>query len=274
MKENYFKNLFDLKGKNVIVTGACGILGEKFCRGLAEYGATIAVVDIDINAAIELSYQLSDSYNITTKAFYCDVSNADSVATMVDEVSLHFGAIHVLLNNVAAKSQNLDDFFANFENYELSEWKAIMSVNLDGVFLVAQAVGKHMINNNILGSIIQTASIYGVLAPDQRIYQDSFYLGTQINSPCVYAASKSAIIGMTKYLAAYWGAKIRVNSISPGGVESGQNEIFKEKYSNRVPMNRMAKPEEIVGSVIFLASDASSYITGQNIIIDGGLSSW
>ena len=150
-----------------------------------------------------------------------------------------------------------------------------MSVNVNGMFLVAQAVGKTMIENNINGSIIQTSSIYGLLGPDQRIYDGSLYMGQEINTPAVYSVSKSSILGLTRYLATYWANKgIRVNTLTPGGVESGQNDVFKEKYSNRVPMNRMALPNEMVGGLLYLASDASSYVTGQNIIIDGGLSAW
>jgi NAD(P)-dependent dehydrogenase (short-subunit alcohol dehydrogenase family) len=150
-----------------------------------------------------------------------------------------------------------------------------MSVNIDGMFLVAQAVGKQMVLQNEGGSIIQTASIYGVRAPDQRIYEGSLYLDRQINTPAVYSVSKAAVIGLTQYLSAYWAdKKIRVNTLTPGGVESGQNSTFIQKYSARVPFNRMAKASEMVGAVLYLASDASSYVTGQNIIVDGGLSVW
>jgi NAD(P)-dependent dehydrogenase (short-subunit alcohol dehydrogenase family) len=150
-----------------------------------------------------------------------------------------------------------------------------MAVNLDGMFLVAQAVGNRMIEQGTGGSIIQTSSIYGVLASDKRIYEGSLYLGRQIGNPGVYSASKAAVVGLTKYLAAYWADKgIRVNTLVPGGVESGQNETFKQKYSARVPLGRMARGEEMVGALIYLASDASSYVTGQDIVVDGGLSAW
>lgn len=125
------------------------------------------------------------------------------------------------------------------------------------------------------GSIIQTASIYGILGPDQRIYEGSHYLGRQINTPPVYAASKAGVVGLTRYLAAMWAhANVRVNTLVPGGVESGQNDIFNSRYSARVPMGRMAQADEMVGALIYLASDASSYVTGQTLAIDGGLSAW
>jgi NAD(P)-dependent dehydrogenase (short-subunit alcohol dehydrogenase family) len=150
-----------------------------------------------------------------------------------------------------------------------------MGVNIDGMFLMAQAAGRQMVAQGRGGSIIQTASIYGVVAPDQRIYEGSEYLGRPINTPAAYSASKAAVIGLTRYLASYWGANaIRVNTLTPGGVESGQNEVFSRKYSARVPLARMARADEMQSALLFLASDASSYMTGQNLIVDGGLTCW
>ena len=144
-----------------------------------------------------------------------------------------------------------------------------------GVFLMAQAFGHEMVKAGRGGSIIQTASIYGHVAPDQRIYEGSEYEGRAINTPAVYTASKAGVIGLTKYLACYWGDKnIRVNTLTPGGVESGQNEEFKKRYSARTPLGRMADADDMVGAAVYLASDASRYVTGQNIIVDGGLSCW
>jgi NAD(P)-dependent dehydrogenase (short-subunit alcohol dehydrogenase family) len=142
------------------------------------------------------------------------------------------------------------------------------------MFLVAQAAGRHMAVHGG-GSIIQTSSIYGVVAPDQRIYEGSFYLGGAINTPAVYSASKAAVIGLTRHLATYWAsANIRVNTLTPGGVESGQNAEFSRRYSARVPLGRMAETGDMVGALVFLASDASGYVTGQNLVVDGGLTAW
>jgi len=150
-----------------------------------------------------------------------------------------------------------------------------MSVNIDGMFLMAKEVGKQMVLQNNGGSIIQTSSIYGIMGPDNRIYEGSFYLDRQINTPAVYSASKAAVVGLTKYLATYWANKgIRVNTLTPGGTESGQNETFIQKYASRIPLNRMAKAHELTGALLYLASDASSYVTGQNMIVDGGLNAW
>jgi NAD(P)-dependent dehydrogenase (short-subunit alcohol dehydrogenase family) len=203
------------------------------------------------------------------------VSSPESVAVMVRRAVGAFKQIHILHNNAAKKPTDLKAFFERFEDYSPAVWRDIMSVNLDGMFLVAQAVGKQMVKQKTGGSIIQRSSIYGFLGPDNRIYEGSSYLGRKINSPAVYAASKAAVLGLTTHLATYWGRQgIRVNSISPGGVESGQNKEFTQRYSARVPMARMATADELVGALIYLASDASSYVTGQNLVVDGGLSAW
>ena len=269
------KELFSLDGKTALVTGACGILGQRFCHGLAEMGANIAVVDLSAETSQEFAEELTRAYSIKAVGVACNVSSPEQVKNMLRVVLDTLGEVHILHNNAAGKSEDLEAFFAPFEEYTLHEWQKIMSVNLDGMFLVAQAVGKQMIAQGKGGSIIQTASIYGIMAPDQRIYEGSFYLNRRINTPAVYSASKAGVVGLSKYLATYWaGQEIRVNTLTPGGVESGQNATFKEKYSARIPMGRMAQQDEMIGALIYLASDASSYVTGQNVIVDGGLDAW
>jgi len=269
-----FQAKFSLSGKVSVVTGTLGILGRQFCAGLAEFGSDLAVVDIKPGSA-ELAKSLASEFGVRAMGIDCDVRSPESVRQMTRAVTDQFGRIDVLLNNAAGKSDDLDAFFAPFEEYSLDQWRQIMAVNLDGMFLVAQAVGRGMVERGQGGSIIQTASIYGEMGPDRRIYEGSNYLGRPINTPAVYCASKAGVIGLTKYLATYWAAqKIRVNTISPGGVESGQNEVFKQRYSARVPLGRMAQANEMVGAAIFLASDASSYVTGHNLLVDGGLHCW
>ena len=269
------KNLFSLKGKSALVTGATGILGQSFCRALAANGANVAVVDLKLEDVSKLSKELAGEFGVSSMGLVCDVSDPKSVAEMTKKAVKDLGGIHILHNNAATKTGNLGDFFASTESYSLQTWNEIMSVNLGGMFLVAQAVGKHMVESGRGGSIIQTASIYGCVGPDQRIYEGSHYMGIEINTPAVYSASKAGVIGLTKYLATLWGAKgVRVNTLTPGGVQSGQNETFISKYSSRVPLGRMAEPQEMLGALVFLASDASSYVTGQNLIVDGGLSAW
>lgn len=273
--EQTYRGLFDLNGKVAVVTGGAGILGQHFCAGLAESGAQVAVVDLHAEKAVDLARVLTNKYGAKVCGYGCDVSDILSVGKMVREIVAEFGQINILHNNAAGKSDDLDAFFAPFEEYSLDQWRKIMSVNVDGMFLVAQAIGKQMVAQGNGGSIIQTASIYGVMAPDHRIYEGSFYLGCQINTPAVYTASKAAVIGFTKHLATYWAEKcIRVNTLTPGGTESGQNDEFKRRYAARIPMGRMGNAPEMVGALLYLASDASSYVTGQNFIVDGGLDCW
>ncbi len=275
MNKVSYRNLYDLTGKVAIVTGGAGILGQHFCSGLAESGATVVVADLMDEKAIQVAKELCDQYKIQALGIGCDVSSPKSVKKLVNTVVSEFGGVDILHNNAAGKSDDLEAFFAPFEEYSLDQWQKIMSVNIDGMFLTAQAVGKQMVAQGRGGSIIQTASIYGVMAPDHRIYEGSFYLDRSINTPAVYTTSKAAVLGLTKHLATYWADKeIRVNTLTPGGTESGQNDEFKNRYADRVPMNRMARAEEMVGALLYLASDASSYVTGQNIIVDGGLNAW
>ena len=178
-------------------------------------------------------------------------------------------------SNAATKTENLENYFTPFEAFSLETWREVMAVNLDGMFLVARAAGKAIARGGRGGSIVMTSSIYGVVAPDPRIYEGSKYMGRAISTPAVYAASKAGVIGLARYLSTYWAPQnIRVNVLTPGGVESGQNDTFRDRYATRVPLARMARPDELIGALLFLASDASSYVTGQNIVVDGGLTAW
>ncbi len=266
--------LFSLANKVVVVTGGAGLLGQVFCQSLVDVGAHVAIVDLDLASAETVAKRINKSEAQRVIAVGSDITSPESVTQMVTNVVKQLGRIDVLVNNAASKGSSLDAFFESFEDYSLKTWREVMSVNIDGLFLVAQAVGKQMKKQGG-GSIIQTSSIYGVVAPDQRIYEGSEYNGRPINTPAVYSASKSAVNGLTNYLATYWASsKIRVNSLTPGGIASGQNSEFNKKYSNRVPLGRMGEATELVGALIYLASDASSYVTGQNLIVDGGLSAW
>lgn len=270
-----FHSLFDLSGRVAIVTGGLGILGQHFCRALAQYGAHVVVADLDGDEAKRYADELSQETGVTCLGQGCDVSSEDAVETMVTSTLEHFGAIDVLHNNAASKSNDLEAFFAPVEEYSLDEWRKIMAVNLDGVFLVSRCVGRRMIEQGRGGSIIHTGSIYGQLGSDPRIYAGSEYMGIGINTPPVYAASKAGVAGLARHLATTWAEHgIRVNTLVPGGVQSGQNGQFVSQYSQRVPLKRMGRPEDLVGALLYLASDASRYVTGQCLYIDGGLSAW
>lgn len=261
---------FDLSGKVAVVTGAAGILGRHFVAGLASHGAAVAMLDLD-EAALEEAASHADGKTLTIA---CDITDGTALRSAIDQAERELGPIDILHNNAATKGKNLAAFFAPAEEYSSHTWRDVMAVNLDAMFFVAQEIGKRMVRRR-QGSIIQTASIYGVMGADQRIYEGSEYMGRPINTPPVYAASKAGVVGLTRYLATLWApSNVRVNALVPGGVESGQNDTFSRRYSDRVPLGRMAHAEEMVGPLIFLASSASSYITGQTLLVDGGLSAW
>jgi len=260
-----------LEGRVVAVTGGAGILGRHFCRGFADAGASVAVIDVDAAAAERVAKDLGGH----ARGFRCDVADAASVATCVGGILTEFGRIDALHNNAATKTDDVRAFFAPFEDYSLDTWRKVMAVNVDGMFLMAQAVGRHMVERGGGGAVLQTASIYGLVGPDERIYEGSEYLGGPINTPAVYSASKSAVVGLSRWLAAHWARHgIRVNTLVPGGVSSGQNSRFSELYSARVPLGRMAGAQEIVPAAVYLLSDASSYVTGQALVVDGGWTCW
>lgn len=263
--------MFDLKNKVIVLIGGGGILGSKFADALAERGACIAIVDCDAGSASGVAKVVNTKYGNVAKAYSVDITKREELKQLSVEVVQDFGSVDVLVNNAAYKSEN---FFEPFETFPEEDWNQVFAVNTTGVMFACQVFGALMVKQGY-GSIINTLSIYGLMAPDQRIYEGSLYEGRPINTPAIYSASKAAVWGLTKYLAAYWGDKgVRVNALTPGGIFSGQNDLFVEKYSARIPLGRMAKQDEMSGALIFLASDSASYVTGQNIMVDGGLSAW
>jgi len=265
--------MFSLKNKTAIVTGALGLIGKEHCRALTEAGANVVVADIDEQKCEMLAKSLSTE----SIGFNMDVTKPESIKSVRDKVLEKFGHIDVLVNNAA-----INDMFENpkaaseqskFENYPLELWQKSVDVNLTGVFLCSQILGFEMAKQKS-GSIINIASTYGITAPDQSLYKQKD--GTQsFYKPPAYSATKGAVIMFTKYLAAYWGKNsVRVNTLTPGGVENNQDEFFIEKYAAKTPLGRMAKPSDYKGALIFLASDASSYMTGADLVVDGGWTAW
>jgi len=265
--------LFSLKNKTAIVTGALGLIGKEHCNALSEAGANVIVTDLDETKCKEFAKSLQTE----SIGLQLDVTNPDSIKSLRDEVLNQFGHIDVLVNNAAINDMFEDPKAATeqskFENYPLELWQKSIDVNLTGVFLCSQIIGAEMVKQKS-GSIINIDSTYGITAPDQSLYvnkdgSQSFY------KPPAYSATKGAVIMFTKYLAAYWGKdSVRVNTLSPGGVKNNQDEFFIEKYSSKTPLGRMAKPTDYKGALIFLASDASSYMTGANLVVDGGWTCW
>jgi NAD(P)-dependent dehydrogenase (short-subunit alcohol dehydrogenase family) len=265
--------LFSLKNKTAVVTGALGLIGKEHCRALSEAGANVIAADLNgSDADLFASTLETESIGISL-----DVSNQESVADLRDKTIARFGHIDILVNNAA-----INDMFENpkaagelskFENYPLELWQKSVEVNLTGVFLCSQILGTVMASQRS-GSIINIGSTYGITAPDQSLYVKED--GSQVfHKPPAYSATKGAVIMFTRYLAAYWGKYgVRVNTLTPGGVENSQDEFFISKYSARTMLGRMARPDDYKGALIFLASDASAYMTGGNLVIDGGWTAW
>ncbi len=261
---------FSLAGRAIVVTGGGGILGSRMVGALVAAGAKIAVVERELDKAIAACAGL-EGLPGEVAPFAADIRETASVEAAAVQIEARFGVVHGLVNNAAAKSAN---FFEPFETFPVEDWKEVMDVNLTGAFICAQVFGRGMAERGH-GAIVNTLSVYGVVAPDQRIYEGSMYEGRTINTPAIYSASKAGLWGLTKYLSSYWGHRnVRVNAITPGGVFSGQNDEFVGRYSARVPLGRMADKDEMSGALVFLLSDAASYVTGQNVVVDGGLTVW
>ena len=257
---------FRLDGRVAVVTGGAGLLGSAYCRALVEVGASVACADRE-EALTDESRRVAGLADLERVQFATvDVSEPASVGRMVGEVIGRFGRLDILINNAAGRSAG---FFAAFEDYPLDAWNSVVAVNLTGTFLCAQAAGRWMKEHGG-GVVLNVASIYGVVAPDQRVYE-----GVEFNTPAVYSATKAGVIGLTRYLAGYWGRDgIRVNCLTPGGVFNDQPPEFVRRYADRSPMGRMADREEMVGAVLYLVSDASSHVTGHNLVVDGGWTAW
>ncbi|WP_061214985.1 oxidoreductase [Syntrophomonas wolfei] len=263
---NKYISRFSLDNKTIIITGACGLLGREICKALAELHARIVLADIDIMAAEKLQEELRDVYGASVTAFPLDISSEDSVNKLVDELSKQEVSIDGLVNN--AYPRNIT-YGTIFENITMDSWRENIDMHLNGYFNVSQKIARVMMQQR-QGNIVNITSIYGMLGPDFSIYE-----GTTMTMPAEYAAIKGAIINFTRYLATYLAAyNIRVNCLSPGGIFNEQLVSFVEKYKQRTPMGRMGKPEDIAGGVLFLLSNLSSYMTGQNLVIDGGWSAW
>ncbi len=265
--------LFSLKNKVAIVTGALGLIGKNHCAALAEAGANIVVCDLDEDKCKKFASSLpTKSIGVGV-----DITNKLSVENLRDKTLNEFGRIDILVNNAA-----INDMFENpqaateqsmFENYPLDMWQKSLDVNVTGTFLCSQVIGSEMAKSG-KGSIINIASTYGLVGPDQSIYKKPDGTQNFYKSPS-YPATKGAIVNFTRFLATYWGNKgVRVNTLSPGGVENNQDDYFIKNYSAKTPLGRMAYPDDYRGAIIFLASDASAYMTGANLIVDGGWTAW
>jgi len=267
-------NGFSLEGKTAVVTGAAGLLGRTHCKALVEAGATVFAADIDFNGCQNV---VNDLNKLNVSACALDVTEPESLKVLLDKILDATGSVDVLVNNAAINDTFEDPStsleLSKFEQYPLEMWKKSLDVNVTGVFLCSQIIGSKMADLGS-GSIINIASTYGLVGPDQSLYIDKDG-NQQMFKSAIYPTTKGAVLSFTRFLAAYWGKNgVRVNSLSPGGVQNDQDKFFVAEYSRRTPLGRMAVQDDYMGALIYLASDASSYMTGANLVVDGGFTVW
>jgi NAD(P)-dependent dehydrogenase (short-subunit alcohol dehydrogenase family) len=269
-------SVFSLDGKVAAVTGGLGLLGRQHSLALAEAGAHVAVGDLDRSGAEQFACELTRRFGRPALGCHVDITSTEAVSSLCDQVERALGPIDVLVNNAAIDDKVSRDAFdesSAFERYPLDRWNAMLNTNITGTFLCCQIIGRGMADR-ATGSIINIASTYGVVAPDQALYRNADGSQAFLKGPA-YPTTKGAVIALTRFLATYWGHRgVRVNALSPGGVENGQNPEFVARYCERTPLGRMASPTDYQGALVFLASDASSYMTGANLVVDGGWTAW
>ena len=272
-------NLFSLSGKIVVITGAAGLLGEKHAEVVAAYGGTPVLLDLSQTAVDVLAEKLNKQYKTDAIGFYIDITNESKVESVSNEVFKRFGKIDGLVNNAANNPKveaTSEKNFSRLENFPLNIWEQDIAVGLTGSYLCIKYFGFQISQNKDGGSIVNISSDLGVMAPDQRLYEEEGAADSQQNvKPVTYSVVKSGMIGLTRYIATYWANNnVRCNAMCPGGVENGQPESFLNKVHSRIPMNRLAQPNEYQGTLIWMLSDASSYLNGAIISVDGGRTTW
>jgi NAD(P)-dependent dehydrogenase (short-subunit alcohol dehydrogenase family) len=272
------KQSFDLTDKVAVITGGAGLLGEKHAEGIAEFGGIPILLDIDKKTGSEKAQRISDEYQVVCEFKLCDITDESQILSVRDALLSKFGRIDILINNAAidpkVEAKNGKNL-SRLENFPIDQWIFELSVGLTGSMLCSKIFG-HEMGKKGKGVILNISSDLGIIAPDQRIYKkEGLPNNQQPVKPVTYSVIKHGLIGLTKYLATYWAdCGVRVNSISPGGIYTSQNSEFVQKLTNLIPLGRMAQEDEYKAAVVFLVSDASSYMNGSNLVIDGGRSAW
>jgi NAD(P)-dependent dehydrogenase (short-subunit alcohol dehydrogenase family) len=268
---------FDLSGRAILVTGGGGFLALGFGRALGRAGGRVVLADIDIERA-ETNAATLVGEGLDARAEQVDITDAASVDRLVQTVLDRLGRLDGLLNSAAIDPKfeptSEHDGTGRFELYPLDLWERSLRVNLTGTFLVTQAATRHFLAED-RGVIVNVASIYGMSGPDQRLYTEDESLPPPHFKPVDYSVTKSALFGFTRYLAAYFaGTGVRANTVTFGGIEHGHDDGFRERYGRRSPMGRMGDLDEVGGVMVFLFADESSYMTGSNVVVDGGWTAW
>ena len=272
-------NLFRLDGKIIVITGALGLLGRKHAEAIAAYGGIPVLLDLSKEAVEDLANQLKNDYQVDAIGFEVDITNESQIQHNATELMEIYGKIDGLVNN-AANNPKVEDSseknFSRLENFPLDVWNQDLSVGLTGAFLCAKYYGYQISKNSNGGSIVNVSSDLGLIAPDQRLYAKSnLKEEDQLVKPITYSVVKTGLLGLTRYLATYWAEKnVRCNAICPGGVENEQSEIFLKEVSALIPMNRLAKSDEYQGTLVWMLSNASSYLNGAVVAVDGGRTAW
>ncbi len=270
-------NLFSLQGKLGVVTGGLGMLGQQFSCAIVRQGGDVAIIDRtakSVQSTAEFDNYQSEG---RIKIYEGDVCSRSQLELIADRIEADFKKVpEILVNNAAIASPPNAPASENgpFEDFPELSLSRVMDVNLKGMVFCCQVFGKRMANIGS-GSIINIGSIYGIVSPNQDIYEYKRQGGTEWYKPVAYSITKSGILNLTRYLATYWAKQgVRVNTLTPAGIFNNQDDNFLKEYLKRMPIGRMAKPDEMNGAVIFLASDASSYVTGSNLMVDGGWTAW
>jgi NAD(P)-dependent dehydrogenase (short-subunit alcohol dehydrogenase family) len=272
------KNLFDLTGRVAVITGGAGLLGVKHAEAIASAGGVPVLLDVSPAAAHERAAALREAFGVDSLGLATDITNPDAVEAALKDVLGKYGRVDILINN-AANNPKMESTagvaWSRLENFSLEQWHQDLAVGLTGAFLCARVFGAEMARRGS-GVILNVSSDLGVIAPDQRLYRrDGAPDDEQPVKPVTYSVVKTGLIGLTRYLSTYWAHRgVRVNAISPGGVFNGQTDAFVQRLSSLIPLGRMAHVDEYQGAILFLCSDASSYMTGANLVVDGGRSAW
>jgi NAD(P)-dependent dehydrogenase (short-subunit alcohol dehydrogenase family) len=271
------RDAFDLTGRVAVITGGAGLLGQRHAEAVAELGGIPVLVDISSERAAAVAAEIEARYAVAARALACDITKAADVSRLRGEILSRSGKIDILINN-AARNPKVEDGGAGFSRLEhlpLAEWEGDLAVGLTGAFLMSQSVGPVMAGQG-RGVILNIASDLAIIAPDQRLYRrDGVEESAQPVKPITYSVVKAGLVGLTRYLATYWADRnVRCNAISPGGVYAGQDDVFLDRIGKLIPLGRLAHRDEYKAAVAFLVSDASSYMTGANLVIDGGRTAW
>lgn len=269
---------FDLTGRVAIVTGGGGLLGIKHAEAIAELGGIPILVDMDADKAHAAEAHVRQAFGGEALGLKADITVQEQLAAVVAQVMERYQRIDILINNAALTVKGggaaFEGYFAPFDQYPQDLFDLALRVNLTGAFLITQAVGRVMVSQR-RGVIVNIASDVALISPDHRIYEGMTYQGKPFCTPVAYSMSKAALLAFTRYLATYWAPQgIRVNALSPAGVYDNHEPAFVERLSQLIPLHRMADRDEYKGAIAFLCSDASSFMTGANLVVDGGRTSW